>query len=293
MPDASTLTEAYQNYYTHTPDGAISKLRRLYLLARNSYIKQRFGYPLTNDSWWVKAIGTLMALPPHRRIGMDAMAMWLPWHPNGTLLEIGCGNGDRLALFKKLGWKVCGIEPDAEAAYIGRARGLDIRLDALQNLPTDSFDAVVMSHVIEHVPDPQETIRECLRLLRPQGMLIMLTPNTDSFGHRWFGRNWLHLDPPRHMHLFNCHNLSKLCLDAGFSIVRCATTPRDANWTLGASLTLQQGNPYVIGQLSLTTRCLGLCLFYFEWLALFVSSERGEEVIVAAQAPGNISDYQA
>ena len=56
-------------------------------------------------------MGTLMAILPHRRIGMEAMVMWVPWHPGGKLLEIGCGNGDRMALFRDLGWKVKGIEP--------------------------------------------------------------------------------------------------------------------------------------------------------------------------------------
>ncbi|MBM4128150.1 MAG: class I SAM-dependent methyltransferase, partial [Nitrospira sp.] len=218
MPDAATLAKAYQTYYTHTPSSEASGLRHLYHRARNSYIRQRFGYPATECNVFIRAIGRLMAIVPHRRIGMEAMAMWLPWQPGGKLLEIGCGNGDRLALFRDLGWTVTGVEPDAGAAKLASARGLDVLSGELSSLefPAGSFDAILMSHVIEHVPDPQETIRECLRLLRPQGMLIMLTPNTGSLGHRWFGRNWLHLDSPRHLHLFNCRNLPKLCSSEGF-----------------------------------------------------------------------------
>ena len=68
-----------------------------------------------------------MGFLPHRRIGMEAMAMWLPWRPGGRLLEIGCGNGDRLDLFQELGWKVAGIEPDPSAALL--AQYLDNRVD--------------------------------------------------------------------------------------------------------------------------------------------------------------------
>ncbi|MCX7181043.1 MAG: class I SAM-dependent methyltransferase, partial [Proteobacteria bacterium] len=284
MPDAATLAKAYETYYTHTPNSGVSRLRRLYLRARNSYISRRFSYPATEGSWWVRVIGTLMALVPHRRIGMDAMAMWLPWHPEGTLLEIGCGNGDRLALLRDLGWTVSGIEPDAGAAQLASAKGLNVLSATLQPgaLPAASFDAILMSHVIEHVPDPQETISECHRLLRPGGVLVMLTPNTESLGHRWFGRNWLHLDPPRHLYVFNSRNLPQLCADAGYTDVNCETTSRDAHWTLGASVVLQHNGHYDIGQLPLATRFLGLCLFYLEWIALFFQPTLGEEILVRA-----------
>jgi SAM-dependent methyltransferase len=167
------LDKAYQTYYTHTPDSEASRLRRFYLRARNSHIRQRFGYPATERNVWIRAIGRLMSFLPHRRIGMDAMAMWLPWRPLGKLLEIGCGNGDRLALFRDLGWTVTGVEPDAGAARLASARGLDVLSGELSSLefPAGSFDAILMSHVIEHVPDPQESIRECHRLLRPGGVL--------------------------------------------------------------------------------------------------------------------------
>jgi 2-polyprenyl-3-methyl-5-hydroxy-6-metoxy-1,4-benzoquinol methylase len=286
-PNGATLSKAYETYYTHTPGSGVSRLRLLYLRARNSYIRRRFGYPATEGSRWVQIIGTLMALLPHRRIGMDAMAMWLPWQPGGKLLEIGCGNGDRLALFRELGWKANGIEPDAGAAQLASAKGLNVLAATLQPgaLPAASFDAILMSHVIEHVPDPQETIRECHRLLRPGGVLVMLTPNTDSLGHRWFGKDWLHLDPPRHIHLFNCRNLSKLCSDEGFVTTRSTTTPRDANWTLGASAALQRQDSYVIGQLPVALRLLGLCLYYMEWAVLFFRPGYGEEILVTARQP--------
>lgn len=285
MPDAATLSKAYEMYYTHTPDSGVSKFRRLYLRARNSYICRRFGYPVTEGAWWVRVIGALMAIMPHRRIGMDAMAMWLPWINEGRLLEIGCGNGNRLALFRNLGWETNGIEPDAGAAQLARAKGLNVLSATLQPgaIPAASYNVILMSHVIEHVSDPQEIIRECHRLLRPGGLLVMLTPNTDSLGHRYFGRDWLHLDPPRHLHLFNSRNLTKLCTDTGFRNIRTTTTPRDANWTLGASLILQRGNPYKIGQLPFAAKLFGLCLFYIEWVTLFFQPHKGEEILVMAR----------
>jgi SAM-dependent methyltransferase len=284
MPEAATLTKAYESYYTHMPKQGDSGLRRLYLRARNSRIRTHFNYPTTEHCWWVRWIGALLALLPHRRIAMDALVLWLRWKPRGQLLEIGCGDGGRLALLQDFGWKVLGIEPDSRSAQIAHDRGLDVRPETLQPdaFPAGSFDAILMSHVIEHVPAPTEIIRETLRLLRPGGELVMLTPNTDSLGHRWFGRHWLHLDPPRHLHLFNNRNLPKLCSDTGFIDVRCTSTPRDANWTLGASVALQRNDRYVVGRLPLATRLLGLCLFYFEWIVLFFRPALGEEILVRA-----------
>ena len=281
IPYCSTLSSAYETYYTHTENRYQSRLRCFYLQFRNNYIRRRFGYPITEISWWIRAMGTLMAILPHRRIGMEAMVMWVPWHPGGKLLEIGCGNGDRLALFRDLGWKVKGIEPDTKVASI---KGLDIVAGTLESgkFQGESFDVIVLSHVIEHVFDPLETIRECHRLLRPGGRLAMLTPNTESLGHRWFGRNWLHLDAPRHLHLFNSHNLAKLCMNIGLTDVRSTTTARDANWTLGASRELRNGKRYTIGQLPFAAKMLGLLLFYVEWLALFIKPQCGEEVLVIA-----------
>ena len=290
-PDTATLAKAYETYYTHAPNSGTSRWRAMYLRARNSYIRRRFGYPVTEGSWRVQAIGILMALLPHRRVGMDAMAMWLPWQPGGDLLEIGCGNGDRLTLLRDFGWKVVGVEPDIGAAKLATARGLDVRPTTLQpeSFPAGCFDAVLMSHVIEHVPDPQETIRVCQRLLRPGGVLVMLTPNTESLGYRWFGEDWLHLDPPRHLNLFNSRNLPKLCADAGLTDVHCAATPRDAHWTLGASAALQRHDSYVIGQLPVALRLLGLCMFYLDWATLFFQPGCGEEILVTARQPDRAS----
>ncbi|OQA31144.1 MAG: hypothetical protein BWY57_02489 [Betaproteobacteria bacterium ADurb.Bin341] len=149
----------------------------------------------------------------------------------------------------------------------------------------ESFDAILMSHVIEHMQDPQAVIAETLRLLRPGGVLIILTPNTKSLGHRWFKHNWLHLDPPRHLHLFNCSNLSKCCLDAGFDRVSYCSSSRDAHWTLGASLALRQQKRYIVGQLPLLLKLLGFSLFYLEWFILLFFPEKGEEILIKAQRP--------
>lgn len=285
MPSQNILSTAYENYYTHAETAPPSSLRRLYERARNCHIRKQFGYPATNDSSLIRFVSVLVSLIPHRRVGMDAMAMWLPYVPGGALLEIGCGNGDRLALLRDLGWDVHGIEPDPCASNSAQNKGLTVLEGALQadTFPAASFDAILMSHVIEHVENPSELIKNCRYLLKPGGVLVMLTPNTGSFGHRWFGRDWLHLDPPRHLHLFNASNMKKICLDAGYGDVGCRFTARDAQWTLGGSLALRKYGRYRIGQLPAMFRLAGLFLSYIELLLLPLFKSRGEEICITAK----------
>jgi hypothetical protein len=62
---------------------------------------------------------------------------------------------------------------------------------------------VTASHVIEHVVDPRAFLGDALACLRPGGRLVVITPNARSLGHRWFGRDWHALDPPRHLTVYS------------------------------------------------------------------------------------------
>lgn len=68
------------------------------------------------------------------------------------------------------------------------------------------FDVVILSHVIEHLHDPVALLKMCHLLLEKNGLLVLLTPNVASYGHRKFGAGWCGLESPRHIHLFTCKN---------------------------------------------------------------------------------------
>jgi len=76
-------------------------------------------------------------------------------------------------------------------------------------------------------------LRECRRILKPGGTLIILTPNIESSGHKSFGAAWLNLDPPRHLVLFSKATLRQVAEQAGLSIQRLSTSARSA-WVYGA-----------------------------------------------------------
>ncbi|GAA5163756.1 hypothetical protein GCM10025770_16460 [Viridibacterium curvum] len=286
QPDQKTLERAYQTYYTHqsvTPP----RLKGLYESMRQAYLARRFGYGSTRTSLVTRLGAGIISLIPHRRVAFDASVLWQKPLRAGRLLELGCGNGERLARLSTLGWSVVGVEADPQAAELAASHGLQvINGDALaQDFPPDSFDAIIMSHVIEHVRDPEGLIAHCRSWLKAGGQLTLLTPNLSSLGHRLFRKHWLHLDPPRHLHIFSQQSLTAMCLRAGFSDVASSTSFRDANWTLAASVRLRGGKAYRVGQLPLHLRLLGLAMLYVEWLGMKIRPDVGEEVLLFARKP--------
>ena len=206
-PTVEDIGKAYRRYYTH---GNVND-------ARPSYGIRLIRAILHGMSTH------LLGLRSERR---RYKCMYLDKTPPGRLLEVGCGNGKRLARMRALGWEVMGQEIDPVAAEYARTqKGIPVHLGSLETLDEpNEYDAVIVSHVIEHVHDPVDLLRNCYRLLKKDGLLLMLTPNAESFGHRRFGSAWRGLEPPRHLHLFTCKTLTQLGQRAGFSHQRVWTT---------------------------------------------------------------------
>ncbi len=188
-------------------------------------------------------LGLLIRLHPTRRASLDFDVMYLPHKPGGRLLEIGCGSGRLLQFLKSLGWTVQGVDFDPHAVDSARRKGLEVVLGTLQDqrYPDGSFDAVIMSHVIEHIHDPEELLRECRRILRDQGQITVVTPNARSLGHRVFKSDWRGLEPPRHLQVFTAPALRKLVERVGFRRRKVLITPRGAQDIYLASRAIRRG----------------------------------------------------
>jgi SAM-dependent methyltransferase len=214
-PTPNTIGRAYTSYYTHSAEPESNgEGRRVAVL--NGYLNARYGYSLRPTS----RMGPLVArLFPKRRWYADRLVRNLS-APAGRrrLLDVGCGAGGFLAQMSAAGWEVEGLEPDPAAAARARAAGVPVVNATLADAGygPNSFDAITMSHVIEHVHDPLGTMRICRRILKPRGVLWIATPNLEARGHMLFERDWIGLDPPRHLVLFTRSSLAAALQNAGF-----------------------------------------------------------------------------
>jgi SAM-dependent methyltransferase len=181
-------------------------------------VNRCYGYDLAPAS----RLGPVAArLLPKRRWHADRLVRNLPARRGGRLLDIGCGGGEFLVHMRSAGWEVEGVEPDAAAARRARSAGVRVH-ESLEeaDFPGGSFDAITLSHVIEHFHDPLGALRICRRIIRSSGLLWIATPNVDAAGRTAFGRDWIGLDPPRHLVLFTRSSLAGAVENAGFRLVR-------------------------------------------------------------------------
>ena len=140
----------------------------------------------------------------------------------GQLLDIGCGQGDLLAIAAQAGWQVTGTELSPEA--ISRApRSLQNNIykgDIVTlELPTATYDLITMYHVIEHLLNPVQSLEKVLELLRPQGVLFVETPNLGGLGARLCRNRWSNIIPPEHLLYFDAKSLRFASESAGFQQV--------------------------------------------------------------------------
>ncbi len=134
-----------------------------------------------------------------------------------AVLEIGCGPGLMLSVFRDEGWSVLGLERNAAMAEQARKQfGVEILSCDVAELPESrKFNLVIMFNVLEHLQHPVEVLRACAKRLKPNGEVIVNVPNFDSWQARFGGAVWLHLDPPRHLVHFTQETLGNAFKRAG------------------------------------------------------------------------------
>jgi SAM-dependent methyltransferase len=149
--------------------------------------------------------------------------------PPGRLLDVGCGTGIFLRLAKRHGWEVAGTEISHAGAEAAKVEEATVREGEIweAEFPAASFDLVTCWHVIEHVGDPRRVAQEIYRVLRPDGWLVLATPNLEDRIFRAAYR-LAHGRPPRlyepgereiHLFFFSAATLRRLVTLAGFTDV--------------------------------------------------------------------------
>jgi len=140
----------------------------------------------------------------------------------GKLLDVGCGTGDRLDVFRSFGFETLGVEISGSADYAAEIMKLNVRKGDLfeARFPDVFFDVITLYHVLEHTHDPFSVCKEVARVLKEDGRLVIQVPNADSWQYRIFQERWAAFDVPRDLYYFTPNTLKALLVKAGFEVVK-------------------------------------------------------------------------
>ena len=188
QPSAHALPSYYEsnNYISHT-DAKRTLFEKLYHLVKKQALKNK--------------VNLITKQNPQK----------------GNLLDLGAGTGDFLQQAQLSGWNTIGYEPNNKAKQIALSKGVRFS-DTLEALTPHSFDVITMWHVLEHVPDVDDTIKTLKKLLKPQGTLIIAVPNFKSFDARYYKSFWAAYDVPRHLWHFSKISIQKLFIKQQLSL---------------------------------------------------------------------------
>lgn len=129
----------------------------------------------------------------------------------GTLLDVGCGQGQLVKLAKQRGFTATGIDPL-----------VNVSLEKYQT--RKKFNIITLKHVLEHIEKPQFFLKKIHRLLAPGGYLIVSCPNMNSLMARIFLDRWYGLRPLEHRWQFTPKTLSQVLKENNFKIEKIIVT---------------------------------------------------------------------
>lgn len=284
-PAPECLADLYPPaYFTHiepqdwSGPGA-GRLAWLRFEIRREVLHRAYGYPPHNGRRLGRVAGVIAAFIPPLRERVGYGIRFLP-AGEGPLLDVGCGNGAYLLTMSRLGWDVCGTEPDAAAAALARRVGLKVEGKSLDlvSLEPNKFGAITMNHVLEHLPDPVMALQKLAGALRPGGVLVSISPNPCGLLARCFGPAWRGWEPPRHFVLLGPKAAAVAARRAGLdphvsTIAQVSQFMAEQSWMLrrGARLHAGQWLPRQIAR---------FCKVF-----QIVSRQSGEEVVLVARKP--------
>jgi 2-polyprenyl-3-methyl-5-hydroxy-6-metoxy-1,4-benzoquinol methylase len=284
QPAVEDIPKLYSRYYTHRslPTTSLQSLRK----AASDCVLARMGYPVEAPT---QILPRLLSHAPSLKRWGSLDVMDLKPVQAGTLLDVGCGNGEFIEHMRDLGWSVSGVDPDPAAVEWGRIRGLEVFEGTVADVPASMrYDVITLSHVIEHVPDPVRLLLECRRRLRPgTGTVVMTTPNIKSLGYRWFKGLWRGLEVPRHLHIFSPSALSVCVARSGLNLHSIRTETRLARMIYLNSMSAKNGRRDVGDQVrfSAGAKCASYAFQLLEEAVIGFQQDSGEEIVCVCVAP--------
>jgi 2-polyprenyl-3-methyl-5-hydroxy-6-metoxy-1,4-benzoquinol methylase len=146
------------------------------------------------------------------------------------LLDYGTGTGYFTDFMVRKGYQAQGIEIDPDAREYGSKKfGITVNSPEylFNGLKPNSFDAITMWHVLEHLYDPAKYLKQFYELLSDEGILVIAVPNHKSRDAGVFGPDWAAYDVPRHLWHFGPNTMRKMVGNAGFRVTETRHMPLD------------------------------------------------------------------
>lgn len=140
----------------------------------------------------------------------------------GRVLDVGCAVGHFLTLARDRGWQPVGLELSTTALkHCRETLGLEVHDKTLSecDLAPESFDAVTLLGVLEHVPDPVAVLQDACRFLKPGGILSLVVPNAYSFLNMFLREKAATFDGRNHLIYFSSDNVTLCARKAGYEIL--------------------------------------------------------------------------
>jgi SAM-dependent methyltransferase len=148
----------------------------------------------------------------------------------GQLLDVGAGTGFFLNEMKTHGWQVSGTEKSDDARnFVKKEFGVELGgPEQLFQFENESFDAITLWHVLEHIHRVDENMQAFSRLLKPDGKLIIAVPNHTSCDARHYKEFWAAWDVPRHLWHFGPGQMKLFGEKHGFQLQSLHSMPFDS-----------------------------------------------------------------
>jgi len=221
QPDNDELQAYYpDDYCPHRKkkvDSSLKKHRMLKIFLLQWYYGCPVNKAIPPSKWFRNLIKPFIYF-----LSLSTLKSMIPYHGDGEILDVGCGNGGWLIRLKNAGWKTRGVEIDEPAAQAANEAGLSVFCGTLidAGFPDNSFDVVRLHYVFEHLINPNETLDEIHRILKPDGIVLIRIPNIDSAMFKLFKENWFALDIPRHVFHYTPKTFSNLANQHKFKIIK-------------------------------------------------------------------------
>lgn len=140
--------------------------------------------------------------------------------PHAKILEIGCGEGILLKQISRRGFKVCGIEPSITASQRARKSGLNVIAGYFLDVDlTKKFDAVIMSHVLEHISEPYKFLKK-VAMTAAGGIVLIVQSNWRGLMPRIQKENWHAWVPEHHFWHFTSTGLRKVLRSIHWKVIK-------------------------------------------------------------------------